>query len=852
MPNHSPLVRVAALCSFALPTLAQTWQPLPLSMFPSARNSSAAAFDVYRGVTTLFGGYGGGPLGGTWEFGPAGWIQRATFVQPSPRWGHGMAFDSRRGVVVLFGGFDGSQMLDETWEWNGLGWAQRTLSTRPSPRGYFGMTFDAGRGVSVLFGGYAASPSEVLSGTWEYDGVAWAQRGVVPGTGPSARLATAMVWDEQRRECLLFGGSDGSQVFDDLYAWNGLYWIRRLGPGPSPRQAAAFAFDGNCGRAVLHGGADLTFATNFSDAWTWDGLQWTQLTGAQPSARHGAVAVHDAQRGRFLLVGGRDTAGFRSDTWELGSTCQRRMTTLDTPVVGQIARFRYDYPADSAATHFCWTLFTPNTPVAFPLQILGLPSVGVCRVDLAQPLMMPVVPLDASGWLTMPVAIPPNPAVAGVPFDVQSVDLDLATMTLRWAEDDEEVAVQATSAGLPAVAFTATPTTGLAPLTVTFANTTTGATSYLWDFGDGTTSTLSQPPALTFPGGNRTIGLTAIGPGGAVSAQQQITVLAANFTAAPTIGPAPLTVQFTDTSTLAATGWQWDFDNDGVVDSTQQNPSWTYTGNGLYSVRLTVANGLGSTSLTRPQLVQVGPLGTFVQMVAIPSGTFAMGTSEPLYTAPYAATLGEQGVHQVTISRPFWIGRYEVTQAEYLAVMGVNPSANTGSLQNPVERVTAQDAEVFCAALSVIEQAAGRLPAGYEFRLPTEAEWEYCCRAGTTTEFAYGPALLCSQAAINASGLPSSYCNLQQTVPVGSYAPNPWGLYDVHGNVAEWCVDKSQLYSATPVTDPVVLTGTYQVVRGGHFQVGSHQCRSTSRGAFIPTLWSANRGFRVVCGPILP
>jgi formylglycine-generating enzyme required for sulfatase activity len=825
---------------------APTWQQRSVSA-PSSRNNSAAAYDVYRGVTTVFGGYNGSntALGDTWEWNGTLWAPRITPVRPSARWGHGMAFDQKRGRAVLFGGFDGAALRSDTWEWDGANWVQRAVPFAPPARAYLAMAYDGARGVCVLFGGQDASGA-ALGDTWEYDGVTWLQRSAA--TAPSARRNASCAWDEVRRETLLFGGGDGATVSSDLWAWNGTTWSQKAATGgPSARWAASLAFDGNCGRAVLHGGADQAFANNLGDSWAWDGVQWTQLAGAQPAARHGAVQVHDAQRGQFVLWGGRDAAGFRSDTWELGPSCSRTMAVVTPPVVGQTAQFRYDYPP-AAAFHFGFPLVTVRQPLAFAVPIPGFPSIGLCRVDLFTADLAPVL-LDGSGSLTTALAIPNNPALWGFEFDVQAVDLDFFTLTLRWAENDLEVT---TGPAPPVASFVATPTSGSAPLTVSFTNNSTYATSYAWTFGDGTSSTAANPPAKVYLGGTYTVSLTATGPGGTSTTQQQIVVSGGNaapvasFTATPTSGSAPLTVQFTDTSTQSPLWWLWDFDNDGVFDSTQQNPSWTYTSNGVYSVRLVAVNYLGGSTVTRSALVFVGvpPINPALNMVPITPGTFQMGST--------AGNPDEQPVRQVTLSTPFWMGKYEVTQAQYQAVVGGNPSYFAGAPnapQRPVEQVSWFNAVAYCQALTASEQAAGRVPPGYQYRLPTEAEWEYCCRAGTTTEWHTGTSLTTSQANFQAA--------LNQTAVVGSYAPNAFGLHDMHGNVWEWCLDSYATYAPGPVIDPFVAVtgGAFRVVRGGSWVSGNSasNCRSPGRGANgdSPGNVFFNGGFRVVLAPVI-
>lgn len=226
-------------------------------------------------------------------------------------------------------------------------------------------------------------------------------------------------------------------------------------------------------------------------------------------------------------------------------------------------------------------------------------------------------------------------------------------------------------------------------------------------------------------------------------------------------------------------------------------------------------------------------------MVPIAPGTFWMGTTHP------AAGSSAQPVHQVTISRPFWIGRHEVTQAEYQALVGSNPSLFLGP-SNPVETVSWNAAMNYCALLTAQQAALGLVPSGYQYRLPTEAEWEYCCRAGTTTEYAFGDTLSCAQACIN-------HCP-SYAVPVGSYPANAWGLHDMHGNVQEWVLDAWDYYPSGPVVDPYVSTITTQNVRmqrGGFFYNPFTAAMSGRRGGSNPNFGYESDGFRVVLAPIL-
>jgi formylglycine-generating enzyme required for sulfatase activity len=235
-------------------------------------------------------------------------------------------------------------------------------------------------------------------------------------------------------------------------------------------------------------------------------------------------------------------------------------------------------------------------------------------------------------------------------------------------------------------------------------------------------------------------------------------------------------------------------------------------------------------------------------MVLIAAGSFLMG-SNAAPGAPHFSQDIERPVHLVTISRPFWIGRTEVTQAEYAAVtLGNNPSLFLDP-SRPVETVMWHDALYYCSALTAQEAAAGRLPTGYQYRLPTEAEWEYCCRAGTTTEYHTGNTLSCAQASFGFVA-----CSSFSTAPVGSYPPNAWGLHDMHGNVWEMCLDSwdaTANYPTTPVVDPWVSSGPYHVFRGGGYGDQVQFCRSAVRTGSVPFYSAGDLGFRVVLAPVL-
>jgi formylglycine-generating enzyme required for sulfatase activity len=230
-------------------------------------------------------------------------------------------------------------------------------------------------------------------------------------------------------------------------------------------------------------------------------------------------------------------------------------------------------------------------------------------------------------------------------------------------------------------------------------------------------------------------------------------------------------------------------------------------------------------------------------MVFIPAGNFTLGS--PANEEDRFSDEGPQT--PVTISQGFWIGARPVTQLEYNSIMGTNPSSFAGTLELPVESVSWFDATNYCARLTEQAVAGHRIPAGCQYRLPTEAEWEYACRAETTTRFNYGddPGYLNFSTyawyAENSSN---------QTHPVATKLPNPWGIYDMYGNVWQWCQDWYGPYPGVPVTDPKgPATGLNRVLRAGSWADYPNLCRTACRILDEPSALYSTYGLRVVLAP---
>ena len=254
----------------------------------------------------------------------------------------------------------------------------------------------------------------------------------------------------------------------------------------------------------------------------------------------------------------------------------------------------------------------------------------------------------------------------------------------------------------------------------------------------------------------------------------------------------------------------------------------------------------GTTAGDRLELEIFGEVHAFRYC---PPGTFLMGSPED-----EEGRDDDETQHEVTLTRGYWLGETPVTQKQWTAVMGDNPSWFKGD-DLPVELVGWNDCQEF---FKKIQESA---PLCYRFDFPTEAQWEYACRAGTTTPFSFGSC--CSGVECNCDGTePYGYGDtrkrfeqiyLGMTTPVRSYSPNPWGIYDVHGNVDEWCADwyDEDYYDADAAkTDPTgPSSGSSRVGRGGCWDIEALHCRSASRNYSVPGYRDDSSGFRACLVP---
>jgi formylglycine-generating enzyme required for sulfatase activity len=249
---------------------------------------------------------------------------------------------------------------------------------------------------------------------------------------------------------------------------------------------------------------------------------------------------------------------------------------------------------------------------------------------------------------------------------------------------------------------------------------------------------------------------------------------------------------------------------------------------------LTAVGASGAKRRSQDREISIGlSPNVAMEMVLIPAGKFQMGS--PGSEAKHFPDKWPR--HEVTIASPFYLGKYEVTQREWMAVMGKNPSYFKGDDRLPVENVSWNDCQEFIKRLNAKKD-------GYVYRLPSEAEWEYACRAGTTTPFSFGETLTTAQANYNGNHLygdgPKGEYR-RKTTRVGSFPPNAWGLHDMHGNVCEWCQDKWWEH---------VFDNRRRVLRGGSWYSNADRCRSERRYCDSPDSRYDAYGFRLVAARI--
>ena len=329
----------------------------------------------------------------------------------------------------------------------------------------------------------------------------------------------------------------------------------------------------------------------------------------------------------------------------------------------------------------------------------------------------------------------------------------------------------------------------------------------------------------------------------------------ADFNSDVASGVAPLTVQFSDLSTPGSspvTAWHWLFGDGG--ESTAQNPSHVYTGEDTYNVSLEVTTAAGNSTKLKLNFITVTPPDAGdtetimlpgdvpLEMVWMPFGTFMMGSPDTEF-----GRLPREGPrHAVAFSSGFWMAKYELTKRQWQAVMGTTPWNGKPYVQtypeSPAVYLSWNDATVFVGAINALT--------GKTFRLPSEAEWEYACRAGTATRFYWGEdpndTSINDNAwwSQNAGTVGQAYAHV-----VGLKLPNAWGLYDMSGNVWEWVEDDWHgSYASAPTGGQAWVDGprgTYRIMRGASWDDVNLSCRSANRKTASPTDLGFDYGFRL-------
>jgi formylglycine-generating enzyme required for sulfatase activity len=353
----------------------------------------------------------------------------------------------------------------------------------------------------------------------------------------------------------------------------------------------------------------------------------------------------------------------------------------------------------------------------------------------------------------------------------------------------------------------------------------------------------SVAPSLGLPAGGTAITITGSQLGGVlgvtvggVPATQVVGVDATTITAvtppSKSVGPKDVVVTTTASTATLAGGFTY-----------SQNEEWAAVLEMLPDPAVVTNESLRAAIIATGLPWRVQDNASGIEMLLVPSGTFMMGCSP---SNQYGCNVDENPVHEVTLTQPFYLGRYEVTQAQWTAVMGSNPSSFQGpSSQVPAEQVPNRPVErVSWNMIQGFEVATG-------LRLPTEAEWEYACRAGTMTAFNLPPDGTNDDGLLGQLAWFSSNA-ASQTRPVGQKQANNLGLHDMHGNVWEWVEDWDGIdyYSQSPPIDPPgPISGTNRVLRGGSWANSSFYCRASYRASDLPVTGFSNDGFRVARTP---
>ncbi len=566
---------------------------------PPGRAAAGMTYSYSLGKIVLFGGFNSTPyhtLGDTWTFTLGAWTLVASVTNPGGRTLSSLIDDEAAGGVLLYSGLsEANQVLRDTWSFNGMSWSQWATPNYPDALSNFAATYDTRDGYVLVFGGLNYTGSRVAS-TWTYSNGTWTE--LSPATAPSARTGAGIAFDSVMNEVILFGGNSTAGGYqDNAWSFEGGNWTNitsTAGMPPMSRAGASEAYDVATSSVILFGGFGYNSTSKvdqyFSDTWKFFNGTWTKLTPtAAPTAREGASMTYDTALGKVVLFGGIVNGnGLGQDTWTFNGTEWSQVTQSggNGPSGRALAQFAYD-----PHTHSVILFGGYGTSQLVPLNDTWSFSNGI--------------------WTYLPELVSP-PARASGALILDSV----SSQMILWGGDSDPTSpafsVYADTWILDSVSASigALPSSGIAPLLVAFSGTAHHGRpgyTYGWNFGDGSTSNLSDPVHLFNLAGNYTVTLTVadvLGAAGSstlvvgVSPTPTVPPLSIAVTASPTSGETPVLVSFsTAVSGGAGTyNFTWIF-GDGN-QSAFASPTHNYTKVGTFHPSVWVNDSSGQSVTT--------------------------------------------------------------------------------------------------------------------------------------------------------------------------------------------------------------------------------------------------------------
>jgi formylglycine-generating enzyme required for sulfatase activity len=707
---------------------------------------------------------------------------------------HAMAGGTDHGVIQFGGSLASQHYNEETWQYSGGEWRQIITAHHPGGRDQFSMAGNYIRNVVVLFGG--KDENGYKADTWEFDGIDWVQKH--PSNYPSGRTRFGLVYDEARQEVLLFGGYIGGHPNDETWGWDGTSWHRYYPDTVPPGlYNIGMAYDEIRQRVVM-------YAEDFeadSKTWEWDGGDWTGVD-ARPYNRGFGMMLYDRSREKILLTMLKEHVTF--GTWEWDGSVWVKLESQITPPADYGTALAY-CAAENRAIRFggagganfsnTWSgSYYDPTPTQTPtITPTGTSTCTPTKTPTVTPTATPrCSTLGVRLWMPSHHYSPGDPCACKVfvcnPGPGSYFDVPLFVIL-----DVYGLYFFAPSFGdfdyFPVDLIPGYKTIEALP-------------EFPWPESAGDASGILWYAAMTDP---------------------EITQL------------------FGEMDT-----WEFGWSENPADTPTPGEPTETAT------------PGTPTATAT--------PHPVPANFVEIPPGTYMIGSPDS-----EMCRYPDETRHEVTLIRGFHIQQTEVTQQQWMDIFGENPSQFEGP-NHPVERVTWFDGCIFCNRLSL---DAGLKPAYYidaaftemfdgtppvyngtvfwdqdagGYRLPTESEWEVACRAGTDTAYNNGQDNTdCHDDPALSPVAWFQHYSYIETHDVGLKDPNAWNLYDMHGNVWEWCWDFYDGYPPGNLTDPTgPESGTHRVKRGGCWSYWAWVCRSANRAYYPPGTRYDGLGFRAV------